>query len=523
MSKKSKEIIEKIEASKQVLSTMPQNNIKNQKIYQKKIEELQEEYLEYKKEVAGKLQRKYQKFANIEKDVEIDNLKKRIESVEYIIKILDEDQTSFERMELDKSIYIISKYYKDNLENINEQIKQCINKFKMVGVLVTVEDFKYSTYSQEYMRVFFQEIEKENINTDKLKTTFEKIYWKCPEVIKHIELNLRSIYLSRKQEIDKYFEEDKNNKIKQFNITLKEAEKKYIELKKMLMSKTEMNAEILKNDFINGKLNIKNFAEDKIKKDMLNILSEESINKFDSNEEIQKNVDKFLNSLYEYKNYSEFKFIVEDVKKYYKDRENFKKSYETTQKEIEKLEKNLYSLNKKASGRGWFKSKKSNSKQTLAIKDTIQNLNDKYKELELNKFYNKIYLKLNENSTIYDVLKLAYSYYYYLIVTINKNFKDAIQEEVEQKISKLGMFLRNPYNTIINNVNFLDESDIIITIKDRYKLLNFNVEKEDLSSEGIDSYISKLKNIQILTILKNANIKVKEIECFCEIKKMLQL
>lgn len=523
MSKKSREIIEKIDASKQVLSTMPQNNIKNQKIYQSKIEELQEEYLQYKKEISEKLRKKYEKFVNIEKDKELDNLKKRIESVENILQILDDEQTSFEKMGLDKSIFIISKYYKDNLENINEQIKNCINKFKMVGISVIAEDFKYSKYSQEYMEVFFQEIKKENINTDKLKTTFEEIYWKCPEIIKHIELNLRSIYLNKKQEIDKYFEEDKNNKIKQSDITLKDVEKKYIELKKMVIFKTEMNAEILKNDFISGKLNIKNFTEDKIKKEMLNVLSEENVDKINNNEEIQKNVDKFLNSLYEYKNYNEFKFIVEDVKNYYNDREKYKKAYEITQKEIENLEKKLYALNKKTARKGLFKNKKENSKQTLVIKDIIQKLNDKYKELELNKFYNKIYLKLNENSTVYDVLKLAYSYYYYLIVTINKNFKDAMQKEVDQKILKLEMFLKNPYNTIINNINFLDESDIAITIKDRYKLLDFNVEKEDLLPDGIDSYISKLKNIQISIILKNANLKVEEIEDFCEIKKMLQL
>ena len=110
MSKKSKEIIDKIDASKQVLSTMPQNNIKNKKIYQKKVEELEEEYQQYKEEIAGKLQKKYQKFINIEEDKEVENLEKRIESIKYILKILDDDKTSFEKMELDKSIYIISRY-----------------------------------------------------------------------------------------------------------------------------------------------------------------------------------------------------------------------------------------------------------------------------------------------------------------------------------------------------------------------------------------------------------------------------
>ena len=40
MSKKIEEIMDKIEASKEVLSTMPKNNLKNINIYQEKLEEL---------------------------------------------------------------------------------------------------------------------------------------------------------------------------------------------------------------------------------------------------------------------------------------------------------------------------------------------------------------------------------------------------------------------------------------------------------------------------------------------------
>ena len=48
MSKKIEEIMDKIEASKEVLSTMPKNNLKNINIYQEKLEELEDEYEKYK-------------------------------------------------------------------------------------------------------------------------------------------------------------------------------------------------------------------------------------------------------------------------------------------------------------------------------------------------------------------------------------------------------------------------------------------------------------------------------------------
>ena len=49
MSKKIEDIMDKIVANKEVLSTMPKNNLKNINIYQEKLEELEEEYKKYQK------------------------------------------------------------------------------------------------------------------------------------------------------------------------------------------------------------------------------------------------------------------------------------------------------------------------------------------------------------------------------------------------------------------------------------------------------------------------------------------
>ena len=87
----------------------------------------------------------------------------------------------------------------------------------------------------------------------------------------------------------------------------------------------------------------------------------------------------------------------------------------------------MHTLNKKVIRNGLFRVKKVSYKQTPEIKDVIQNLSDKYKTLELNKFYSKIYSNLNDNSSIYDVLKLAYSYYFYLTTIIIQNFEDITQ------------------------------------------------------------------------------------------------
>lgn len=523
MAKKIEEIMDKIEATKEVLSTMPKNNLKNINVYEKKIEELKEEYEEYKKDVSNRLQKRYKNMQKKQSDKEIENIEKRLKTIDYILQLLDEEKTSYEKMELDKTIYTISKYYKENLENINEQIKICLNKFSKVGILLTLDDFDYSIYVKNYMKIFFQEFEKGNVNSDKMKQSFEEIYWKSPDIIVQIELNLRKIYLKKQVLIDKYFEKEKTEKLKRLDVTSKEIHKTYNELKKALIQKIEIEPCLLQEKFLIGKLNAKNFYKDKIETSVQKILLNSPETDIYADEETQNNVNKFLNSLYEYQNYIKFKFIIDDIKQYYKEKDKYKKSYLITKKEIQKLEKKLSKLNKKITKRGLFGFKEVEYRQTPETKELIVSIKEKYKELDMNKFYNKIYTELNDKSTLYDVLKLANSYYVYLTSCIIKNFKNIPQDEIDNKIGELNDFLNNPFNTIINHTLITEENDFSIIIKDRYKLLKFNVEKDDLNTNNISSLISKLENIQIAINLKKANIKIEEIEQLCEIKKMLQL
>lgn len=55
--------------------------------------------------------------------------------------------------------------------------------------------------------------------------------------------------------------------------------------------------------------------------------------------EITQNSIKFLNSLYEYKNYLKFQYIFDDIKTKYQEKEQHKNSYNETKKEISIKEK----------------------------------------------------------------------------------------------------------------------------------------------------------------------------------------
>ena len=513
------ELKEKIELDKELLSTMPRNNSKNIKKYKEKIDILFEEYSNYKAEIEKKLINRYEKNISIESNEEIANLQDRLNTIDKNLYLLSEEKTSYEKMELDKIIYKIEEYHKENLDNVNSQILECIKKFKEVGIELQLSDFNYSLYVQQYMQVFFEEMEKENINSEKVKARFEEIYWKCPDIIVHIELNIRNIYLKRQRKIDKYFENKKYDLLKKWDKNPSEIMNIYTNIQKEMQEKISTDKKLLLNEFIDKKLNLGDFTKDKVKNNCNKILPTEIVKNISSNQgEIEKNISKFLNSLYEYKNYMEFKFIVDDIKQCYKDKDKYKKVYVQTRKKIKIHERKLKKINKKNSRKLFvFKRKKQLSGQNKLVLE----LKDLYQELDLNKFYNKIYSNINDESTVYEVLILANSYYKYLTSCIKRNNKSIEQEEIDEMIKKLDMFLKNKDNTIINNITMLEEKNVALIIRDRYKLLNFIVE-DDLNLNNVDNLISILESIKKSFCLEKSGLKLENVEEILEIKKVLR-
>lgn len=515
----STQILEKMVVEKEVLSTMPKNNAKNVDKYLEKILQLKKEYEGYQEEITKIFNDRYNNATDIESTNDIENLEIRLNTIKNTLYLLSDEKTSYEKMELDKIIYKIGRYYKENLENINQQIEEAINKFDNVGIELELSDFNYSIYVEQYMKIFFEEKAKGNINSSRLKQTFEEVYWKCPDIIIHIELNLRNIYFKKQSQIDKYFEKEKCELLKKWQKTPEQIINSYLDIKTQKIEKLAQDKKILLDKFLNGKLNVKDYVEEKVQANYSKILTPAKLEA--EQDEIEKGIFEFLNSLYEYKNYLYFKFIIDDVKKHYGQKESYKKIYEDTKKKIDTDEKKLKKLNKKASKQGLF-GKKKEIKQTAEQNQMILEIKKTYKELDLNKFYNKIYSNLGENSSLYDALNLANSYYNYLTSCMIENNKTITQEKIDEQIKSLDNFLKNPYNNIINNLTITEEKDIAMIIKDRYKLLSFNIEKEDFSAKSVDGMIATLENIATSINLKKTGLTVEEIEEILQLKEVLK-
>lgn len=503
------EAIQKIEVQKEVLSTLPRNNEKNEQKYLEKIKELKKEYESDKQEIKKYLEEQYNSFTNIKDDSEIELLKGRINTIENVLYLLSDEKNSLEKMNLDKILFNLSRYYRDNLDNVNKQISECIRMFHEVNIQLTEEDFDYSEYTKEYMQVFLKETDYKT--SERLKNKFEEIYWKCPEIIVQIGLNIRNIYLNKKNSIDKYYEKEKNELLKKWDKKPEEIIKSYMELKQKLEEKESQDKKILLSKFLEGKLKPQDYTKEKIDDICEKLIDNENLDK----EQISKNVESFLNNIYEYKNYLHFKFIVEDIKNIYRERESNKKKFAEIKKQIENNEKKLRKMNK---GNIFKKETGKNIEQEKLIAE----LQELYKELDKEQFNQKIYENIKENSTLYEVLIYAKSNYSYMANCFIKNNPQIESQEIEESIKALKQFMKSPYHTIMKNIHISDDKNIQIIIKDRYRLLNFKIEKEDLDEGSIDNLEKNLKAIKFSLDLEKAGLDIQEIETACKIKSLLK-
>ncbi len=515
------EFVSDLNLKKEILETMPKNNARDLKAYISKLQENLSIVQEEQAALEDEIKKRYKKIRGPKISDELKNMMQRLENSEGVLYLLNEMDTSYEKMNLDKALFNLNHYYSKNLEMVNDTILYCIKKFEEVGVKLELKDFNYSEYVKEYLKVFFAEMEKGTINSNKTKNKFDEIYWKCPNLIIHIVLNIKYLYLRKEKEIDKYFKNQKTNLIK--NFTAKDIIERTFELSRQVDEYISNSKEIITNKLLDGELNIKDYSEKNITdcylkfidEDDLNLNNEEKINETD------KGLDKLLNSLCEYKMYLESKFIVDDIVKIYNEKEKYKNAYANTLKEINKKEKKRISLNSKLEKNGLFNKSKDKIRNERDL--IIDELTKLHKELEQNKVYNTILEKLDDNSNIKEALMLANSFYRYTFLCICEKFKGIEENDIEEKIQNLEAFINYPYCTIINNIKMTENKEIWMIIKDRYKLLNINIEKEDLELDNIDPLINTIKVIMQAHNIRKNKIDLNKIECGIEFKKILNI
>src|SRR5574344_37554 len=507
------QLVSQIDALKEVLSAMPLKTKKNKKAYLDKVKEIQKEYTNMQKEVKKELVKRVNKIKDIYENEEINQVNIEINNLASELYLINNYLTSFEKLGLDRVTYGLNHFYKENLTRVNKIILKAINLFKDVGIDLTPAYFDYSHYTYDYMQVFFKEMN--DLKSQKLKDTFESIYWKCPDIITHLCLNIKYLYYLNEDKLNKYYQVKHDELLEKENKTEEEIIEDYhnkIAKRDLIIS--EDAATILK-DFINKKKLPSDYEEAKINKCYAKLVSDSDylMNNKDS---LNENIIKLNYSLIEYQNYLAFKYINEDIKTRYNEKDTYKNKYKDALKGISKDEDNLRKINYKI-----FKMKEKNPSEKNKIDDLLNQtetmviaLKEKYNELDNLKFNDQILNLLNNNSTYLDVLKLAQANYSYVTTLMQKNEPELTEDEIKLKVFKLQTLITNPYNTIINNISLLEERDIASIISDRYLLLNLNIIKEKLEPENLDDLINTTNNIVSYLHILNSSISLDQI-FFC--------
>ena len=487
----------RLEHYKELLQILPRNNIKNSKSYKEKATIMQEIAEEYKTVILKEIKKRYKDLVVTKENEQIKIIEKHLEDIRSKLYLLD-DNDSYEKSGLDVSLYDLRKFYENDLVEVNEDIEIVLKQFNLVGIAPTKEDFNYGSEVQEYMTLFLKENDP---NSSKLKEEFDKLYWKCPNLIENIYLNFRHLYFKNKKLFDKYYEE----KRKDFKYDEEKIQKEHQEYIYLLNSDTK----ILQDKILNGELDVKDYEESKIVKQKDTIFT-----KHDDENLNNENLLKLYNTLEEYKNYLKFKDLIEEVKKIYADKNN-KSLTKSILKNIEKAESKI-----KKSDRKLFKLKE--DKKNDIINKAITELRDLYKEYDTSKFKEKVVNSLNDNSTLLDVLKLLNAYKINFLEIYKQLNEESTYDEFKAMEKTLEEFINNPNNNFIKHVTITDTKDIKTIILDKYNLVNISLTEEQLEDTNIDSYISTINKIITSIYLEKNNLKYEDLNALCEMKEILK-
>lgn len=463
-------IKEEIKISSELLNTMPKNNIKNRKKYQETLIEVKHNYIKMLTKMEQEINNRYDKYTSVNDGQILGNKLNQINAIKEKLYLLNKYNSAYEKFGFDKSLYKLNHFYKQDLDEVNKNIIDCIKKFEQVGIKITAEDFNYSEYAYSYMKVLLN-------SPETIKENFEKIYWQCSDLFIHIELNIKYLFYNNKNIFEKYINNEKNDFLKSFtNSPLKF-------YKELVINYDETKNSSLKrgiDKFLKKQWNINDYQIGKIEKYYQFFTDEEP------NYMIDDEINKLMFSAQEYKNFLSFKYIMDDLKKKYNAENNLKNELKNINKKIIKNEKLIYKYNKKK-----------NKKERINIKiiNMIKELETLYEKLDEINFYDRLSKHLNDDSSIYDALAFACSHYLYIVKCMKEN---KIDKPFDVEYKRLVIFLLNAYNNLIMNISIIEERDLALIISDRYKLSNLKVNKDVLSTEeGLNEIIINAKKINI--------------------------
>ena len=144
-----------------------------------------EDFSDLKLKLLDEIKSRYERLMPEDKTATFNSMESNVKALFELVNLNSCMSDSF-KLGLDYSLAKISN--DTSLEEFNAILNDFITKFREFGIELTINDFKYTMFTEEYMNAFFK-----NSSFDELREVFEHIYFKCPDIKLQMKMNLSFI------------------------------------------------------------------------------------------------------------------------------------------------------------------------------------------------------------------------------------------------------------------------------------------------------------------------------------------
>lgn len=520
-------IIDDIAAKKELLSSMPQKDLKDKTKINNRIKEIKIQYLQYKDSILKFMDKSAGKIVPIDENYDytkIKNLEKNIKELEEDMYILNPLNSFVEKMKFSKYLYIFENYADFTFDFINDMLLAILNKYDEAGITIKPNQFYYNTYVHDYMTDFLKLKNKGVTEFDELLPKFEEYYWHNPDLILHIGLNFSSISYKNREKLKRILHRNQREVMKKHNVSSFEECTKKLKEAYLILNNTKKETIIeIYDKALNGEIDIKNYLKDsKVKKEIYNLLVIDPIEEGNKQaiESFFGDLEKLKIDLEQYIQYQEIMPLIDVFKEEYKkfeeakngkfDKNSVKKlntALEETEKKVGALMDKYYSASSKLL-------RKINDKKDARFKavEYSNKINEIYSELRQDYYYYSILPLINEQTTVKDVLYIYYTNDYYKKKCINLAYQNKISyKDLEKRCEEFDSFAIDPTHDLLNSVQIYKELDLKKVIVTKHRLNNINITIDDLEFEEAKNLLDKVNLLLRDRIINQSNITAEDI------------
>lgn len=484
-----------------------------------------DKFTRYQKDIYKLIKKKVNEIYPKDNTLEYDKYREKLSNYKKTIIFNSDKYSSFFKLNIFSLISKIDIDDSVSLNDVNDILSKIFNIFKDAGVNLNATDFSYSMFTYEYMSLFINSFGNNNFN-DIMKKSFDNIYWECPDIIKHIKLNLWFLMDKYKEKLDIY---SKSRAIELLNSTgLSKTEL----LNNYLKDVSNLDKMLARDDFYNLEMFMSK------KKNILDYLVDSSTRTKNFDQFVIDGVfsditdtSKFYNVMVDLahtlgvlKMYYRYEFIIKDMQDKYNNRDENKTLYEQKLKEIKTEEakrSKIYNDYLKATGKkGLFhRVNPQKEKSTkLEINEEILKLVTLYDELHDLEILDMINNNITNVSSLYDLFALSYNSYYYLEKMFKEHFAEDTNFSFDEELDKYFDFIYSPYNEFLTKIYAFTNSSVPFVIVDKYRLLGINVTGDNINNDSLDTFMDTVNYVKTVYDISKSKLSLENINFIINFK-----